>query len=693
MQRAIRTAVATLGALLLLAAADAPAASRSGGVLVFTSDRDGTGTHSIYTVRPDGTHMTRLFTGGAEARISPDGTRVVLSPSPSDALFVVDVSTGKRLSVLNGFIFGWAWSGRTWAPDSSRFIAASEDGLWTIDADGGDRRQITYSTDDGEQAWSPDGRSIAFNGSGNALYVVGADGTGLRRVTDGEGGYPDWSPDGSRIAFVRSQDDGTYVTFVVPASGGTATRVGPGWASWSPDGRVLAVADEEAGLALYTPGGARQRVLLAGQGADSPLWSPDGRSVLAVVDGDLRLFPRDGGKSTQVTRGARYGYVAFDPGWSRTAPAAIGGTPVPAAVPFTGPLIGIDRTSGRAVELPQVSARPARAAPYPMRPGTVSALASDGHGGWYVGGDFRSIGDSPCPNLAHIGADRRIDGRWCPRPDQPVHALLRLGTTLFVGLEGAARVAGATRAGLAAFDTRTGRPTVWSPRVRGEVDGLATDPSGRTLYLMGLFDRVGGLHRRNFAAVDIRTGRPTAFAPNPDTNSHGDRMTAFAVTATHVYTWGYYEHIGGKVARGDPTMLDTRSGAVLHWSTPPCDGGADAATAAGDRVFIGGGFTRLGGLHRDDLASFSGASGTVDSWAPVIGPHQFVEQLAHDGADVYVTLVDDRNGGPRRIAAYDVTTAKAVWRAHVRVTSRVEVIAAADGLVLVGGTFRNTVAG
>src|SRR2546422_8169178 len=54
---------------------------------------------------------------------------------------------------------------------------------------------------------SPDGRRIAFvsrlAGGDSGLYVVDADGTHLRRLTDGYGDMHAWSSDGSKLVFVR----------------------------------------------------------------------------------------------------------------------------------------------------------------------------------------------------------------------------------------------------------------------------------------------------------------------------------------------------------------------------------------------------------------------------------------------------------------------------------------------------------
>jgi Tol biopolymer transport system component len=57
-------------------------------------------------------------------------------------------------------------------------------------------------------AWSPDGKKILFtraydqSGRNGAVFVIGAAGTGLRRLARGFAAR--WSPDGSKILFTRA---------------------------------------------------------------------------------------------------------------------------------------------------------------------------------------------------------------------------------------------------------------------------------------------------------------------------------------------------------------------------------------------------------------------------------------------------------------------------------------------------------
>ncbi len=184
--------------------------------------------------------------------------------------------------------------------------------LWAVQPDGTGARQLT--TGDGGSdtgpAVSPDGRLIAFtrtNEQGSAVFVVGIDGAGLRRVTGQSWGGrdPAWSPDGMELVFAGDAGDGEGLYVMAPLLEGAAphritdsslsglsAETGP---SWSPDGStiVFAAGSPLPGVAepinfdlFAAPADGSGPVINMTDTPDAaetaPAWSPDG-SFIAFV--------------------------------------------------------------------------------------------------------------------------------------------------------------------------------------------------------------------------------------------------------------------------------------------------------------------------------------------------------------------------------------------------------------------------
>jgi TolB protein len=141
---------------------------------------------------------------------------------------------------------------------------------------------------DGDPAWSPDGKRIAFTSERDGdreVYVMNADGTNPVRLTTTAGfdENPSWSPNGTRIAF-DSMRDGNLEIYVMNVDGSGVVRV----------------TDHPAIDAI-------------------PAWSPDGKRIVFVSEriakGQRRLFSVTlaGGGTKQVTRGA----YDMSPDWHR----------------------------------------------------------------------------------------------------------------------------------------------------------------------------------------------------------------------------------------------------------------------------------------------------------------------------------------------------------------------------------------
>jgi Tol biopolymer transport system component len=123
----------------------------------------------------------------------------------------------------------------TVAPSGSEIAYLSDSGghgnLWVMSSQNGESRQITFEANPaitvGVPVWSPIGRSIAFvsskghTGFDFGVWLVDADGTNLRNVVEKGLGIA-WSPDGEVIYYAESSAGALWK---VPASGGTPIRV------------------------------------------------------------------------------------------------------------------------------------------------------------------------------------------------------------------------------------------------------------------------------------------------------------------------------------------------------------------------------------------------------------------------------------------------------------------------------------
>lgn len=187
--------------------------------------------------------------------------------------------------------------------------------LWVMNAAGTRHRSLTRTKTirETDPAWSPDGKQIVFAVESPAaqrgIWVVGVDGHGRRRLTNGVDAFPSWSPDGSEIAFDR-YDHSTQLSsiYIVPAGGGTPTNLSsdPGASdlepAWSPDGRrILFASDRPDRLQLdlwvmRADGSDVVRITnTPSRDERDGVWSPDGRRIVYSGQGS-----NHGSSSSQI---------------------------------------------------------------------------------------------------------------------------------------------------------------------------------------------------------------------------------------------------------------------------------------------------------------------------------------------------------------------------------------------------------
>jgi Tol biopolymer transport system component len=203
------------------------------------------------------------------------------------------------LSLAAVILFASAAASGTDVSSRQRDAAADNTDIVVIEPDGSGRANLTKSPEPDDYAvWSPDGTRIAFDrffGRRGDILVVGADGTGLRDLTNRRRGWdeaPSWSPDGNKIVFQSVTARLSSDIFVMSADGGSRVNLthseedefGP---LLSPNGQLIVF--QMPGLAFGTDifvmnadGTGRKKLTRNGDAFESfaLAWSPDSSTIL-----------------------------------------------------------------------------------------------------------------------------------------------------------------------------------------------------------------------------------------------------------------------------------------------------------------------------------------------------------------------------------------------------------------------------
>jgi hypothetical protein len=249
---------------------------------------------------------------------------------------------GPRLAVIKWDVF------------EGRFVLETIDhtGAQPLRLAGGGERKRPLPEIFEAPTWSPDGSKIAFVGvarsleaglRGDRLYVVGADGRGLKPLLGTHGSIsPVFAPDGNSIAFARFRRRGASI-WLADLVGGAPRRITPARrglymfpGSFSPDGSTLLATRfvgrrqeevvavdpstggvetilRDAGEAVYSPDGTRLALLR---------WRPlKRRDGTRTATSDLFTSRADGTGLRRLTD-TRYqdeAYPSWDPSGERLA--------------------------------------------------------------------------------------------------------------------------------------------------------------------------------------------------------------------------------------------------------------------------------------------------------------------------------------------------------------------------------------
>lgn len=177
-----------------------------------------------------------------------------------------------------------------------------------------------------------------------------------------------------------------------------------------------------------------------------------------------------------------------------------------------------------------------------------------------------------------------------PVNDGQVDAIATVGSVVVIGGTFTS-VAGQPRTKIAAFQRSTGALTGFAPTLDGDVTSILPGPNDHTVYLGGAFTTVNGTARKFVALVDLDTSALVTSFAGP-TFDYG-KINDMEVRGNRLYVGGFFSKVGGKAHFGLASL--------------------NATTGALD-PFVN---NQVAGRHND---SGSGAQGWIGPWDLAISP-------------------------------------------------------------------------
>jgi hypothetical protein len=248
---------------------------------------------------------------------------------------------------------------------------------------------------------------------------------------------------------------------------------------------------------------------------------------------------------------------------------------------------------------------------FPNIVGEVYVSVSDGSGGWYLGGNFNTVGGIERNNVAHILSDRSLDTTWNPDALDAVRTIAVSGSDIYVGGD-FTFIGGQSRNFIAKLNNTNGNADeTWNANANGYVYALAI--SGSNIYAGGSFVGIGDDSINFVAKLNDTTGTADlTWQPNVLDGA----VRSIAISGSDVYLGGDFQYINDWVNyRPYLTKVNNIDGTFDPSWRSWADSSVYAITISGSDIYVGGYFSSIGheGLTRKGVAKLNNVDGDIFS--------------------------------------------------------------------------------
>lgn len=216
--------------------------------IAFVMEDSLTRVNNIYTVAVDGSNQFQLTNqGGIFPQFTPDNNSIIFCAKNNSlsAIYKMNLNGSNKTLLTTGNV---SLTQPTISPDGKMIamtsVVYSGTQIFVMNSDGTNLKQMTFTESprswpgpggpirDGNYgpAWSPDSKKLAYVSYENStpdIFVINADGTGNKRLTDSplRDEHPCWTTDGKYIIFSSNRGSGNSEVYIMRTEGQLQTHL------------------------------------------------------------------------------------------------------------------------------------------------------------------------------------------------------------------------------------------------------------------------------------------------------------------------------------------------------------------------------------------------------------------------------------------------------------------------------------